>query len=236
MTVTKRLAVIASLVPPGARVCDIGTDHAYLPIYLKKTDRAVRVLAVDVREKPLQTARRNILASGVSGIKTRLCDGLSGVSREEADAVVIAGIGGEVISGIISACTWLCEEPVPTLILQPTTSPEVLRRRLSDSGFSVLTELPVEENGKLYAVMQCVFTGAPASLSEEDCYAGKIDPSDPVGRNYLEKQYRRLKTRADALAKRSEDDAEAVRAGRLAAAFRQRFLSVATPQEDEHGL
>ena len=135
MTLTKRLSLIASLVPENSNVCDVGTDHAYLPIMLMKSKKARRVIATDIRPLPLENARKNIMLSGVGGIETRLCDGLSSVKKSEADTVIIAGIGGEVISGIIKRTGWLKLSPPVLLILQPTTSPEILRRYLYDNGF-----------------------------------------------------------------------------------------------------
>ena len=135
MPLSRRLLLIASLVPKGARVCDIGTDHARLPIYLIEQEKANRVIATDIRPLPLENAKRNVETSGVKGIELRLCDGLSAVSKEEIDTVIIAGIGGEVISGIISRAVLSREQPYPLLILQPTTSPEALRRYLSENGF-----------------------------------------------------------------------------------------------------
>ena len=88
MTLTKRLSLIASLVPDNSNVCDVGTDHAYLPIMLMKSRKARRVIATDIRPLPLENARKNIALSGVGGIETRLCDGLSSVKKSEADTVI----------------------------------------------------------------------------------------------------------------------------------------------------
>ena len=140
MSLSQRLKLIASLVPKGARVCDIGTDHARLPIYLIENNIAKGVIATDIRPLPLENAKKNVAASGVKGIELRLCDGLSAVKKSETDTVIIAGIGGEVISGIISRGELLIEQPYPLLILQPTTSPESLRRYLYENGFEILTE------------------------------------------------------------------------------------------------
>jgi tRNA (adenine22-N1)-methyltransferase len=73
MALSLRLALISALVPPGARVCDIGTDHGYLPIELIKRGDIKSVIATDIREKPLASAEKNIKAAGVSGITLRLC-------------------------------------------------------------------------------------------------------------------------------------------------------------------
>ena len=92
-----RLETIASLVPLGARVCDVGTDHGLLPIYLKQKGIAKSVIATDLNEKPLENARKNISSSGITDISLRLCDGLSGVSQNEADTVIIAGMGEKLL-------------------------------------------------------------------------------------------------------------------------------------------
>lgn len=203
-----RLKLIASLVPDGARVCDVGTDHAYLPIELIKSGKASRVIATDIREKPLENARKNTQKSGVSGIDLRLCDGLSAVEKSETDTVIIAGMGGEVISGIISRTKWLKEKPYPTLILQPTTSPEELRRFLIKNGFEITSDTAISENGKLYSVMTAVFTVTDTNLPEYFYYVGKVNPKTEDGFLYIQKQYRRVKSCADALYGISEKKTE----------------------------
>ncbi len=208
MALSRRLELIASLVPKGARVCDVGTDHARLPIFLIEEKKAERVIATDIRPLPLENAKKNVAASGVKGIELRLCDGLSAVKKEETDAVIIAGIGGEVISGIISRANQLKEPPFPLLILQPTTSPEILRRYLYDNGFRIKTETALKENGKLYSVMTAFFTGKQTEMPEYFYYAGKVDPETEAGFLYIQKQYRRLKDCADALKSIPEKQAE----------------------------
>ena len=96
-----RLSTIASLVPKGAFVCDVGTDHGFLPIFLMESGKARGVIATDINEKPLKKAKENLKKTGTEGITLRLCDGLSGIKKGDADTVIIAGMGGEVISGIL---------------------------------------------------------------------------------------------------------------------------------------
>ena len=208
MPLSQRLKLIASLVPKGARVCDIGTDHARLPIYLIEQKTAERVIATDIRPLPLENAKRNVALSGVTGIELRLCDGLSAVKKSETDTVIIAGMGGEVISGIISRAELLREQPYPLLILQPTTSPEALRKYLYESGFEILTETALKENGKLYSVMTACFTCEAKEMPEYFYFAGKTDPKTEDGYLYIKKQYIRLKKCADALCDIPEKQAE----------------------------
>lgn len=208
MALSRRLLLIASLVSKGARVCDVGTDHARLPIYLIEEKIAKRVIATDIRPLPLENAKKNIAASGVKGIELRLCDGLSAVKKSETDTVIIAGMGGEVISGIISRAELLSKQPYPLLILQPTTSPEFLRRYLYDNGFKIKSETALKENGKLYSVMTAYFTGEAKKMPEHFYYIGVVKPNTEDGYSYIQKQYIRLKKCADALCNIPEKQAE----------------------------
>lgn len=182
-----RLKTIASLVPPGARVCDIGTDHGYLSIHLKKNNIAKTVIATDLNEKPLLSAKANIQKSGVSGIDLRLGNGLSPVNQTEADTVIIAGMGGEVISGILGECGWIKDSGI-TLILQPTTSADFLRRFLNDNGFEIVNEKAVSENRKLYSVMAVNFIGNTTPKPEYFYYIGLLKPKTPEEIMYINKQ------------------------------------------------
>lgn len=195
---SRRLKTIAALVPFGARVCDIGTDHAILPVFLSENTLVKSIIATDVREKPLKNAKKNIERSGVANIELRLCDGFSCISPDEFDTAVIAGMGGEVISGIISRAEML-KNADKLLILQPTTSPEILRKYLCDNGFVIETEIPLTDNGKIYSVMSVRYSGETKIYDEAYYYVGDIKPDSPEGLAYIEKQYYRFKDCADAL-------------------------------------
>ena len=199
MQLSERLSVIASLVPSGARVCDIGTDHGYLAIELIRSGKAHNVIAADICEKPLQNARKNIESSGVDSVELRLCDGFSGISSHEFDTAVIAGMGGEVISGILHRGKEIVQNENINLIFQPTTSPEALRLYLCESGFEILKEIPVYENGKSYSVMLVVYTGNKTAPAQAYYYAGKVPCDTVAGRTYIEKQKKRLLTCMNAL-------------------------------------
>lgn len=187
-----RLKTIFDLVPQNAKVCDIGCDHAFLSIELVSSGKAKSVIAADINEKPLKKAEENIKKSGVENISLRLGDGLEAIKKGEADTVIIAGIGGEVIWGIISRGMEITANKDITLILQPTTSPEFLRKNLYENGFRILSEAPVEENGKLYSVMRCVYSGEKAKREEYFYFSGLVDPENLVGKKYIEKQRDRV--------------------------------------------
>ena len=190
-TLSERLKLIASLIKRGASVCDVGTDHGYLPIFLKNMGIASSVIATDIREKPLATAEKNVKKADVSGIELRLCDGLDAVKKDEADTVIIAGMGGEVISGILSRCKWISNEDI-TLILQPMTSAEQLRKYLYDNGFEIIEEPTVLDTGRVYSVMLVRFSGKTEEKPSYFYYIGKIDTNTENGATYINKQIKRL--------------------------------------------
>lgn len=188
---SNRLLKISGLVPKSSRVADIGTDHGFLPVYLVNSGIAKSVLACDINIKPLLAAQNNIAASGAENIETRLSDGFAEINPDEIDTAVIAGIGGEVITGIIERCSWIKNSRY-TLVLQPTTSPEKLREFLSRAGFAVKTEIAVQENGKLYSIMSVCFAGEPQHLTPAELYIGKLNPNSSAATAYIKKQLNRL--------------------------------------------
>ncbi len=202
-----RLRAIFDLVPEGAAVCDVGTDHGYLPAALASSGRACRVIATDIREKPLQNARENLEQFSVTNVELRLCDGLSAVTADEVDTVVIAGMGGDVIAGILERAEWL-RNSAKTILLQPMTSAEVLRVYLSENGFVIACEPTLEENGKVYSIMKVEYTGKPYNLTTAQEFAGDISAATASGRRYIEKQYRRCSECAESLKQVFSDSAD----------------------------
>ncbi len=191
MILSERLELIKGMVPNGAKVCDVGTDHGYLPAALYLSGEVAGVIATDIREKPLQNAKNNLVKLHAEGVQLRLCDGLEAVSANEADTVIIAGMGGEVIAGILSRAPWVKNKEV-TLILQAMTSCEALREYLCENGFVIEKEPALTENGKVYSVILARFCGAKQKQDPEFSFIGKIDLNTSAGREYALKQYRRL--------------------------------------------
>ena len=186
-TLKDRLYTVQTLVPKGSRVADIGTDHGHLPISLVKAEISPFVIAADIKENPLSVAKSNIEKCGLKNIETRLGDGLAAVEPNEVDCVTIAGMGGEVIEGILERCPWIkCDHY--TLILQPMTGADSLRRYLVSNGYEIDEEVAVEEAGKLYCVIKSRFSGKTAEKSEAFYRVGKLDPKKPTDKAYIEKQ------------------------------------------------
>lgn len=191
-TLTERLSTIEALIPQGVRVADIGTDHGHLPISLIKSGKSERVIASDIREKPLENARKNIEKTMTVGVELRLGDGLSPVKPDEVDYIVIAGMGGEVISEILASAEWTKDKKY-TLLLQPMTSADALRRWLSENCFRICLEKAVLDGGKLYTVIKAVYSGEKEPESEAFYRIGRLDKADPTAALYIEKQVNIIK-------------------------------------------
>ena len=178
-----RLSAAASLVRPGRRICDVGTDHALLPCFLWQNGER-DIIACDINEKPLAAARENIEKFGCFGIRTVLSDGLDAVPPR--DDIVIAGMGGELIADIVLRCGFVTEDT--RFILQPMTKAEILRGRLYENGFEIMLEKGVCDAGKAYTVLLVRYTGEKREISEEFAFFGKCED-----KGYTESVNKRLR-------------------------------------------
>ena len=152
VTLDGRLNSVGKFVRQGAEFADIGTDHAYLPIYLLKCGRISSAVASDINEGPLASARANAEEMGVSEkIRFVLTDGARGLEDMGITDVAIAGMGGELIADIIENSPFLRDEKI-RLILQPMSKQGHLRRYLSERGFDIVAEDYSSSAGKFYVL------------------------------------------------------------------------------------
>ena len=171
LELTPRLRTAADLVPAGARLADIGTDHAYLPAALLLEGKIPYAIAADLRHGPLLRARETAAEYGCRDrMGFRLCDGLKGIRPEETDAIVIAGMGGETIAQILAAAPWVRERNVP-LVLQPMSSLPDLREWLFQNGYQIEEERLAREEDAIYVVMS-VRAGEMAPLTPAELWPG----------------------------------------------------------------
>lgn len=162
--INDRLLTAVSFVREDKRLADIGTDHAYLPIFLFERGKIAGAVAADINRGPLDKARENIQKYGFEdNIKTVLCDGLSKIEPNEVDDIAIFGMGGELIVKIIEEAPWVKDEK-KRLILQPMTHPEKLREYLSASGFGVVGETLSYDRGKIYQTICAEYDGVNREL------------------------------------------------------------------------
>lgn len=158
----------------GSFIADVGTDHAYLPVYLAREGKIRGAVASDINEGPITRAKANIAAAGLSGkISTLLCGGLSGVEKYDPDDIFILGMGGELIASITEQADFI-RQTGKRLILQPMTHPEILRKSLLDQGFEIVKEKLVIED-KLYQIIIAEFSGSSARYTDVELLFGKLN-------------------------------------------------------------
>ena len=194
-----RLAMCASMVGSNVNVLiDVGTDHAYLPIYLVKEGMVDSSIALDRLEGPLLNAKRNIEKYGLQKkIKTIISNGLKNVTPQKSGTIVMSGIGAENIVNIIKEAKWLKNSEI-TLILQPMTKEEIVREFLANNFFKVLEERIVIDSGKVYVVFKVRFFGEDQSYLLKNLdypFFGHFLKSEKTKdvKLYIEKQSKRLR-------------------------------------------
>ncbi|MGE4353554.1 MAG: tRNA (adenine(22)-N(1))-methyltransferase TrmK [Oscillospiraceae bacterium] len=192
LTLSPRLERIASLVPNGAAVADIGTDHGYIPVWLIQNGVAASMIATDINKGPLSRARSISKAYGLyDRITFILCDGLAGLRPNEADTLIIAGMGGETIIGILAAAPWT--RRYTRIILQPQSKQLELRKWLIENGYAIDGEHLVRDAGKIYTLFTAIGGHMPGqSLAELYVGAIKNHRSMPMLFEYLDENIIKL--------------------------------------------
>ncbi|CAL3575984.1 TPA: tRNA (adenine(22)-N(1))-methyltransferase TrmK [Streptococcus pneumoniae] len=169
--ISKRLELVASFVPQGAILLDVGSDHAYLPIELVERGKIESAIAGEVVEGPYQSAVKNVEAHGLEEkIQVRLANGLAAFEEEDRVSVItIAGMGGRLIARILEEGLGKLAN-VERLILQPNNREDDLRIWLQDHGFQIVAESILEEAGKFYEIL--VVEAGQMKLSASDVRFG----------------------------------------------------------------
>ena len=167
MELSKRLKAVADLVSAGSIVCDAGCDHGYVPIYLVQRGICHKAIAADVNAGPLARAKDNIRAYGLEEyITTRLSDGVSALEAGEADALILAGMGGRLVIKILQeGCDVIAR--MREVILQPQSDIALVRSFLREIRWCIVREDMVYEDGKYYPMMKA----QPEELCREAAYA-----------------------------------------------------------------
>lgn len=162
-----RLSAVLSQVRQGSVVADVGTDHAHLPIALCLSERCPRVIASDVRDGPIASARENIRLYGLSErITVVKTDGLHGIEVYNPDDVLISGMGGELIVRILSEAPFMRQNG-KRLVLQPQTHPELVREYLLLNGFCIIAETLAKDDGdRLYQIVTAEYDGVIRALED----------------------------------------------------------------------
>ena len=168
-----RLNSLAQMVDQGARIADIGTDHAYLPIQLVKENKIQFAIASDVAAGPLENAEKDIVTAGLKNkIETRMGSGLETISKEDRiDTVVIAGMGGKLMTYILNDA-WSRNFHFATLILEPNVGEPGVREWLSAHKYQIINEKIIAEAGHTYELIKAEKTNKIVKLTEKELFFG----------------------------------------------------------------
>lgn len=181
-----RLQTIFNLINSEKGIIDVGTDHGYIPIALAENGYKGNIFASDINIGPLNSAKENAEEHFVDNrIVFFLSDGLKACPPDKVDTVIIAGMGGDLISRILGDAPW-CINPCYRLILQPMTKQEVLRRWLLEKGFSIKTFLAPEKQ-RYYQIICAEYTGELKTYSPAQLITGdtKDTKSSPYYTDYI---------------------------------------------------
>ncbi|MET3557359.1 tRNA (adenine22-N1)-methyltransferase [Streptococcus rupicaprae] len=190
---SRRLRQVAGFVPQGARLLDVGSDHAYLPLYLLEQGAISHAIAGEVVDGPYQSALKNAQNSPFTAqLEVRLADGLAAFAPADAiDTITICGMGGRLIASILDNGRAKLEG-VTRLVLQPNNREDELRNWLSRAGYAILVEEILEEQGKIYEII--VAERGQQDLSDLDLRFGPFLRQDksPVFVTKWEKELKQL--------------------------------------------
>ena len=205
----KRMKMIADSVRENVTVCDVGSDHALIPIYLVASGKNEKAIITDISRDSLEKGIRNVKKEGLSDFIDAYCtDGVQGIVLPDKCDVIIAGMGGELIADIIGAGRQLQNRDV-RLILQPMTKSEYLREFLLRNGFSIVKEDKVTASGKIYCVIVCKYTGETGKVDPKEIYLGfGFDRNNETHKNYAKKIISVLSLKRDGIVRSVTADKE----------------------------
>lgn len=204
-----RLLSVVSLVKNGSVVADVGTDHAYVVAYLIENGIIEKAIASDINKGPLENARQTLVDCGISEkVELVLSDGLVNIKENAADDIVIAGMGGILISEILQNAPWVQNENIH-IVAQPMTHAEILRKWLCDNGFKIQREVASTDGKRVYVAISASFTGKKSTFSDGYYYIGELkENKDELSMMYIEKILNSLQKKYDARKNAGLEDEE----------------------------
>lgn len=204
-----RLSAAASLVRQGKTVADIGTDHAYLLGYLLQNKIISKGIAADLRQGPLDNARRTLIDCGeLENVRLVLSDGLDELKKGDCEDIVIAGMGGILIKEILERTDWVFDSNI-NIVAQPMTHAEVLRKFYAENGFEILKETAATDGKRYYCIISARYNGKKCKREHWYYYVGElIKNTDEVSLLYISKVVTALEKKLNAIKAAGVNDGE----------------------------
>ncbi len=205
---SQRLQAIADMVPEGAKVADIGTDHGFLPCYLAQSGKAQQVIACDVNAQPLALAEKNIKDYNVGDtVSTRLGNGLAVIQPGEVDTVTIAGMGGALMLDILDASP-LVVDRLKRIVLQPNVGAEAVRIWAEKNRWLIVAEELIRENDIFSVIIVLEQGRSDRFMSAVELYLGPKLLADhhPLLGLYISEEWEKAQRILDQLAQSDSEE------------------------------
>lgn len=205
---SQRLQAIADLVPAGAKVADIGTDHGFLPCYLAQSGKAELVIACDVNAQPLALAQRNITDYNVGDkVSTRLGNGLAVLNPGEVDTVTIAGMGGALMIDILDASPMVVDR-LKRIVLQPNVGAEAVRIWAEKNRWQIVAEDLIRENDIFSVIIVLEQGRSDRFMSAVELYLGPklLAEHHPMLGLYISEEWEKTQHILEQLAKSDSEE------------------------------
>ena len=205
---SQRLQAIADLVPTGAKVADIGTDHGFLPCYLAQSGKAELVIACDVNAQPLALAQKNIMDYNVGDkVSTRLGNGLAVLKPGEVDTVTIAGMGGALMIDILDASPMVVDR-LKRIVLQPNVGAEAVRIWAEKNRWQIVAEDLIRENDIFSVIIVLEQGRSDRFMSAVELYLGPklLAEHHPMLGLYISEEWEKTQHILEQLAKSDSEE------------------------------
>lgn len=195
-----RLKKAADMVRFGAPVVDVGTDHAYLPVYLLLNGKIPYAIAGDIGTGPLDNALQTVKKYGVENrITLVVSDGLTDIDIPHKANVTVCGMGGILMSEILEKSKEKLLSSEAHLVLQPMTHSEDVRKWLDNNGFEITSEQCVFDGGHTYCCIAADLTADTKKHQVGYYYFGTIEKVNEAEISYINSQLERIKKRLNGL-------------------------------------
>lgn len=206
MNLSNRLEKISNMITEVESVVDVGTDHAYVPIYLVNNNIIKSAIASDINKGPVKKAEDNVKRYNLqSKIECRLGGGLTTIKPCEVEAGIIAGMGGNLIRDIIEERMNVFKS-LKYLIVQPVQNPEVLREYIYKSKIEIIDEAVIKEDNKFYEILKIRYSGKDQIIDPIYYEISKIlvERKDSTMKEYLEFKLRKYNSICSTLTQNTE--------------------------------
>jgi len=170
MKISKRLKTISDLLSDNINVIDVGCDHALLDIYLFNNKKNINIIASDIKEGPLEQAKKNIEKYGCKNIKVKKGNGIDTI-ESDTDTIVIAGMGGDTIIDILDNGKDKLDN-IKSMVISPQSEWYKTRKFIVSLGFYIDEEVMIEDKGKYYLIIR--FVRGSRTYNEKELEYGPI--------------------------------------------------------------